>query len=140
MQNPKKDPVVVVREDPATRKWVVWMRTSNPDVPVVTLQGVQCSTVNDKTVLKTVEVTDRFFNFTALALKFGWKGISGRRKFFRGGGYTSAEWWHFQWEQGLVPGQTTFGSELLRLYTPEQCTALRWWDDVKGAEFGEDFN
>jgi len=140
MQNPLRDSAVVVRESPNNRRWVVWMRTSNPAVPEVTLQGVQCSTVNGKTILRTVPVTGRFFNFTELAAKHGWTGISARRSFFRGGSYSGAEWWHFQWEQGLVKGQTTFGSELLRLYTAAECKKLRWWDEVKDAVFGEEFN
>lgn len=144
MQNPLKDVAVVCRRSPdkpwgEDRKWVVWLRTDNPAVPEITLQGVRCSTVNKKTVLKEIPVTGRFFNFTELAAKHGWTGISGRKTFFKGGGYTSAEWWHFQWEQGLVKGQTTFGSELLRLYSPAQCKALKWWDEVKDAVFGDDF-
>ena len=140
MQNPAKDSAVVVRVASDSRKWTVWLRTTNPDVPEVTLQGVRCSTVKGTTVLATVPVTGRFFNFTELAAKYGWKGISGRKKFFAGGSYSGAEWWHFQWEEGLIKGQTTFGSELLRLYTPAQCKALKWWDEVKDAVFGEDFN
>lgn len=140
MQDPTKDSAVCVRVGPDSRKWIVWLRTENPAVPEVTLQGVKCSTVNGKTVLTTVPVKGRFFNFTELAAKHGWTGIGGRKFFFQGGTYSGAEWWHLQWEQGLVKGQTTFGSELLRLYSPAECKQLAWWDEVKDAVFGEDFN
>jgi peptidoglycan hydrolase-like protein with peptidoglycan-binding domain len=140
MQNPLRDAAICVRESPANRKWVVWLRTTNTAVPEVTLQAVQCSTVNGKTILKTITVTDRFFNFTELAAQHGWTGISARKFFFKGGSFAGAEFWHFQWEQGLVRGKTTFGSELLRLYSPAECRKLKWWDEVKDAVFGEDFN
>jgi Putative peptidoglycan binding domain len=145
MQNPLTDSAVVCKRDESLpfggdRHWTVWLRTDNPAVPEVTLQGVQCSTVSGKTQLKLVPVTGRFFNFTELAAKHGWVGIGGRKFFFQGGTYAGAEWWHFQWQEGLVQGQTTFGSELLRLYSPQECKALAWWDEVKDAVFGEDFN
>lgn len=141
MQDPTRDPCVVVRRssDAADRKWVIWMRTDNPAVPVVTLQGVKCSTVNGKTVLTTIPVTGRFFSFTELAARYSWTPISARRFFFQGGSYSGAEWWHFQWEQGLVKGQTTFGSELLRLYSLTEAHKLAWWDEVKDAVFGDEF-
>ena len=91
--------------------------------------------------MSVVPVTDRFFNFTELAAKYGWVGISGRRKFFDGtGSYTMSEWWHLQNSTGLTKGQTTFGSELLRLYSLEECRKFLFWGEVKDAVWGEDFN
>ena len=145
MQNPLTDSLVICKKVPdapfgADRHWIVWMRTDNPAVPVVTLQGVKCSTVSGKTVLTLVPVTGRFFNFTDLAAKHGWVGIGARKFFFQGGTFAGAEFWHFQWQEGLVKGMTTFGSELLRAVQAQECKALAWWDEVKDAVFGEDFN
>lgn len=148
MQNPSLDPIVVCRRTPGDvtdRRWVLWMRTDNPAVPEVTLQGVRCRSVKNSkgayvTILDYIPVTGRFFNFTELAARYGWVPISGRRSFFKGGSYTSAEWWHFQWEEGLVKGESTFGAELLRLYPLSDAQKFKFWGEAKDAVWGEDFN
>ncbi|MFA6234852.1 MAG: hypothetical protein WC824_11840, partial [Bacteroidota bacterium] len=79
------------------------------------------------------------FNFTKLAKRFGWERISARPGFFKPGTSTAnaAEWWHFQWNQGLTVGVSTFGAELLRTYTLVQCQKLPQWNSVKDAVFGK---
>jgi hypothetical protein len=52
-----------------------------------------------------------------LAKKHGFHSIRARSSFFRGGSYGGAEWWHFQYENALTVGKSTFGEELLtRIY------------------------
>ena len=133
MQNAKKDPYIVT--DVGDRHWEVWCRTDNPDVPEVTLT----SCVRKGKNLVKEEVTGRFFSFTEVAKKHGWERIRARRSFFRGGSYTGAEWWHFQWEQGLTRGESKFGEELLKVYSMDQCKNFVYWDVAKNAVFGVDW-
>jgi len=144
--NPKTDPFICVRE-PGSRRWRVWCRVVDPSaslastVPVVTLQATVCTTKrrrNDSryTQLSTVEWTGQAFDFTGLAWSHGFMNISGRKSFFSGGSYGGAEWWHHQWVEGLVKGETTFGEELLRVYTLAQCKKFVYWDEAKDAKFG----
>jgi hypothetical protein len=137
MQNPATDPYICCRDTSGGgRKWVVWCKTDNEDVPEVTLEGTYVTSKKNSrgkryTLLKTKQVTCRAFNFTEVAKKHGFNRISSRRSFFRGGSYGGAEWWHFQYENGLIPAETTFGEELLRVYTMEQAKSFVYWDEAK---------
>ncbi len=137
MQNPEKDPFVCCADaSGGGRKWVVWCRTDDPSVPEITLEGTYVTSKKNSrgkryTVLKTKVVTCRAFNFTEIAKKHGFERISARRSFFKGGSYAGAEWWHFQYEKGLVPAETTFGEELLRVYTMGQAESFIYWDEAK---------
>lgn len=133
MQNAKKDPYIIV--DAGDRHWEVWCRSTNEDVPVITLE----SCVRKGKDLIKEEVTDRFFSFTELAQKHGWERIRGRRSFFKGGSYSGAEWWHFQWEAGLKRGESKFGEELLKVYTMNECKNFVYWDIAKNCTFGVDW-
>lgn len=108
------NPYIIVNE--GDRNWRVWMQCDDGKVPAVTLQATLCTTQNKKTVLTTREVSGPYIDFTSLAAKYGFKPIRGRKKFFSGGSYSSAEWWHFQCNDLLTPGVSTFGTELLRSY------------------------
>lgn len=133
MQNAHKDPYVVV--DAGDRHWEVWCRTENEEVPEVSLESCVRSGKN----LVKEEVTGRFFSFTAIAKKHGWERIRGRRSFYTGGSYTGAEWWHFQWEQGLKRGESKFGEELLKVYSMSECKNFVYWDIAKNCVFGVDW-
>jgi hypothetical protein len=76
-------------------------------------------------------IEDRFFSFTELAKKHGFEGIKCRRSFKRGGSYLGAEWWHFQYEKALEPGKSTFGGELLKIYSLGECKKFAPWNDTK---------
>ena len=148
MQNPSKDPYIVVRDESGNgRKWTVWCKVLDENAPgadsveTVTLDacyvvGKRSSSGKRYTQLQYKEWTGKAFNFTELAEKNGFERISGRRSFFKGGSYGGAEWWHFQWEEGMVKGQTTFGEELLKVYTLDQCKAFVYWDVAKDCKFG----
>lgn len=147
MVNPQKDPFIVTRDltDPRRRKWVVYCRTESVSVPPITLEA--CYVTKGKsakgrkyTQLHTEEVTLRAFNMTELCAKHGFHNISARASFFRGGSFGGSEWWHFQYENGLIRGKTTFGQELLRTYSLEKCKQFVYWDDVKNFRFGEEWN
>lgn len=144
--NPKTDPFICVREA-GSRRWQVWCRvvdTSAPaasTVPVVTLQATVCTTKKRSngskyTQLSTVEWTGQAFYFTGLAWSYGFMPISGRKSFFSGGSYGGAEWWHHQYVVDLVEGQTTFGEELLKVYTLSECKKFVYWNEAKDAVYG----
>lgn len=124
------------------RRWRVWARCRPGAVPDVTVQATLCSTSGGKTHLKTVSVTGAYVDFTARAAAHGFLPIRGRRSFFSGGSYSGAEWWHFQCEGLLVHGTSTFGQELLKLYS--EATIRREfmgnWSLVKGYRFGIEWN
>lgn len=133
MQNAEKDPYIIV--DAGDRQWDVWCRTERDDVPEITL--VSCVRSGKKLIKK--DVTGRFFSFTELAKKHGWERIRGRRSFYKGGSYTGAEWWHFQWEAGLDKGKSKFGEELLKIYSMSECKNFVYWDVAKNSTFGIDW-
>ena len=137
MQNIKTDPYVI--EKSGNREWTVWCRTEDPSVPVKTLKGVIAKTRSGKTIIEEKQITDRFFNFTELAEQHGFKPIKARTSFFRGGSYTGAEWWHFQWEKALQKNKSVFGEELLKLYDLQRCESFHYWDEVKNCVFGIDW-
>ena len=142
MQNPEKDPFIVTRDESNPRKWKVWCRTANPFVAQVHLNGVYVKHSKTKsgkrrTELHTKSVVCRAIDFTSLAEKYGFKRISARRNFMSGGKYAGAEWWHFQWEDGLVSGETSFGEDLLKIYKKAEAQKFQYWDEVKGLKFKE---
>ena len=138
MQNPDKDPYLV--EDVGNRRWTIWCRTNDPNVSE---QSIEASYVVTKrnakgkryTIIKTKEITCRAFNFTALAESHGFRSIRARRSFFKGGAYGGAEWWHFQWESHLIDNKTTFGEELLKVYSIEKAQRFVYWDEAKNCKW-----
>ena len=137
MQDSAKDPYIIVNK--GDRLWEVWCRTEDNSVPEITLEACTATTKSGKTVLVKKKVTGRFFSFTDLAEQHGFKPIRARRSFFKGGSYTGAEWWHFQWEKGLTSGSSIFGEELLRVYPLDRCEKFAYWDEVKSCTFGIDW-
>ena len=73
-------------------------------------------------------VSGRFLDLTALFKEEGFERIRARSSFFRGGTWLGAEWWHFQYEKGLEKGRSTFGEELLKVYTEEQLRLSLLWE------------
>ena len=91
------------------------------------------------TVIKTKTITAKVINFTLLAMRHGFQPISARRSFFTGGPYAGAEWWHFQWETGLKQGVTTFGEELLKVYTKAEAKKFIYWEEAKDSKWKIDW-
>ena len=138
MQNPSTDPYLI--ENAGGRKWTVWCKTDNTDVAEQTIEASYVVTKKNSkgkryTIIKTKEITCRAFNFTVLAERNGFRSISARRSFFRGGAYGGAEWWHFQWENNLIGNKTTFGEELLRAYTLEKAKKFVYWSEAKNCKW-----
>jgi hypothetical protein len=127
---PGRQPFVI--EEMGDRKWNVWCKTENPDVPERTIEAYTYHHIRKN-------VTGRYFSFTELAEKHGWYPIRARSWFMRGGKYTGAEWWHFQFNKALEKGKSKFGTELLKVYDREDCEKFAYWDESKNCTFGIDW-
>jgi peptidoglycan hydrolase-like protein with peptidoglycan-binding domain len=137
MQNPNTDPYLIQMED--DRYWRVWCKTDSEAVPEVTIKAAYVTRSKGKTVIKFKEVTCRAFDLTAIFTKHGWDRIRARRSFFRGGSYSGAEWWHFQYEGALTAGKSTFGEELLKVYSLSQAKKFVYWEESKNCVFGKNW-
>jgi hypothetical protein len=119
MVDPKVDPYVVERvDDPEMRRrrqYRVWARCTSPEIETRTIENA----VSYDNRIEGETVDGQFLDLTALFLEHGFRSIGARRSFEAGGSQLGAESWHFQWEKGLVPGVSTFGGELLRIYSEE---------------------
>jgi hypothetical protein len=125
MIDPRTDPYVVTRDD-QPRSFRVYARCAN-------LGG---SLAKDMTLSKVVtyrdrqgegEIHGRFLDLTGLLAKHGFQSVKSLRRFDEGGRIGYAKWWHFQYECGLVPGISTFGGELLKVYSFETLETTAPW-------------
>jgi peptidoglycan hydrolase-like protein with peptidoglycan-binding domain len=109
---PRTDNFVVTRG--ATSYWNVWCRATNGEPR--TLQAVSWKSWNSGVDVLT-DVGGRFVDFTLLARRHGFHPIAPRQAFLRPAErhYLSAEWWHFQANDLLVPEFSQLGIELLRI-------------------------
>jgi hypothetical protein len=132
MVNPKVDPYVVVREEPSLYR--VYARCRDSEAELATLDRVVTYSKRDGSL--TAE--GAFLDLTALFERQGFRRIRARPSFERGGDPIGAEWWHFQDETGLVRGVSTFGNELLKVYskrTLERSPPWKYRDHVFGVNW-----
>lgn len=118
MVNRERDPFVVTPD--GDRYWRVFVRADGGEQ--VELNAV---TYGLRKVGKPV--SGKFLDLTALFEKEGFIRIRARPSFFSGGSRLGAEWWHFQYVKGLETGITTFGDELLKVYSEEQLIETPPW-------------
>jgi hypothetical protein len=118
MENPNRDPFVV--SPIGDRRFRVFVRADQGEQMEV--DAVSYAQRND-----AVKVAGRFLDLTALFENEGFKSIRARRSFFQGGTWLGAEWWHFQYENDLVPGVSTFGGELQRVYSESTLRGTAPW-------------
>jgi hypothetical protein len=86
-----------------------------------------------------VTVDGHFVDLTALFNEHGFKSIRARRRFEEGASMMGAEWWHFQYEKGLIEAASTFGSELLKVYSKTTLEGTPPWehrDRIFGINWG----
>ena len=152
MNDPATDPYVITQAE--GRYWEVWARSTlateemmkklyggNVSGGKMTHEAWHILSQKDAkgkmvSIPTTTQVRGMFFSLTDVALKHDFHRISARRSFFTSGNAGGAEWWHFQNVRGLVKGDTTFGSDLRRVYTLEDCRKFAYWDEVRNAVFG----
>ncbi|MCP4595647.1 peptidoglycan-binding domain-containing protein [Neptuniibacter sp.] len=129
MQNTRNDPYVIVAD--GGRYWRVYARAEGGEQ--MELNAVTYgSRKNGRTV------TGKFIDLTNLFQEQGFERIKSRRSFFNGGTWLGAEWWHFQYENGLENGASTFGDELLKVYTEDQLKDTPPWK-YRDRVFGENW-
>ncbi len=105
MLDPERDAYLVTRD--GLSRWRVWCRSG--EAPEQSLEVVVWRSGN--TASRPMRA--RAFDFSALAERHGFARIGPRKTF--PANYLSAEWWHFQCEDVLVPYLSQFGIELLSL-------------------------
>jgi hypothetical protein len=125
MQDPATDPYVITGDEESGL--TVWARVSedeeDPGARLVVLDpilGRNPTWRNDTLELPAINLTELF-------AQHGFHPIRPRTSFWGGSNYGGAEWWHFQYQEGLVEGVTTFGDELLRLYTVDELKDTAPW-------------
>lgn len=130
MENRSRDPFVVASD--GDRYWRVYARAEGGEP--MEIDAVTYGTRN-----RGRPVSGRFLDLTALFQAEGFQRIRARSRFFTGGSWLGAEWWHFQYEADLVRGASTFGDELLKVYTEGQVRPTPPWR-YRNRVFGVDWN
>jgi peptidoglycan hydrolase-like protein with peptidoglycan-binding domain len=142
MENPNKDPYIIIAEDDKGRNGSrlnrVFARAANG-------KKMTLKALTYENPLGSKEVTDKFVDLTEIMLANGFERIRAKPKFYDTVGYPaskrylSAEWWHFQYQLGLIHGQTTFGSELKLIWQPNQLEASSPWKLGSDLVFGDNW-
>ena len=125
---PDQDQFVITRGQQTF--WNVWCRATNG-------QQKELNAVHWKNSSSGVDlvktVSGQFIDFTETCLRHGFHPIGARTPFTRPHNrvYLSAEWWHFQCNDLLIPDLSQFGIELQKIenYTPhfiESKSAAVW--------------
>lgn len=117
MDDPRSDPYVVTQD--ADRYWRVWAACESGQGRALTLAGWVHSGQ------RAVEVTGFFVDLTEIMARHGFSRIRRRRSY--PSTYGAAEWWHHQYEGGLVAGVTRYGDELLRVYPQAELAHTPPW-------------
>lgn len=125
MEDPQKDPYVINVDNYEERKLEVFVRCSSEKVEPIKVNNVL--KYGRSVPQKPLTVEGRFKSLTELFGKHGFKPIAARRRFFEEGAPLSAEWWHFQYEKPLSEYVSTFGRELLRIYSIERLKVTQPW-------------
>ncbi len=118
MERPSRDPNVVAAD--GERVWRVYVRAPGSEH-----MEIDAVTYSRRTRPRKIE--GRFLDLTALFEAEGFPRIRARKSFFHGGTWLGAEWWHFQYQRGLDAGKSTFGSELLRVYSEDTLRKTPPW-------------
>jgi len=118
MENPNTDPFVVASD--GDRYWRVYVRADGGQQ-----MEIDAITYSDRT--RSSKVSGYFLDITELFKLKGFNRIRARKSFFNNGTWLGAEWWHFQYEVGLTERETTFGNELLRVYSKETLRPTPPW-------------
>ena len=112
---PENDVYAVKLLSMEDRKLEVWAKCENDSTPEVTLNDVL--NYRDPGLKNRHELTGRYVNLTQIFEEHGFHPISFRRRFAEDGAPLAAEWWHFQYEEALIPNVSTFGGELQKVYS-----------------------
>jgi len=125
LENPAKDPYVIKLLDYDKRTLEVFVRCKAKEVEEKQIDDVIIR--NDPGLKKRLKVQGRFMSLTKVFQQHGFQPISARRRFFENGDPNAAEWWHFQYEKPLIPRVSTFGGELLKVYSRQRLEGTAPW-------------
>lgn len=134
MVDPKTDPYIVI-SDPDNRGYFrVYGRGSGKNIrsdrTVRSYEpGLTAWTYDVKKRRRVIVQTSGYFgDLTTVFGLAGFLPIPPRKSFLNGtGSWIGAEWWHFQNIDGLIPGETTFGSELRLIYPLSKLRGTAPW-------------
>lgn len=129
MENTRHNPFIVVSE--GDRLWRVFARAEGGT-------EMELNAITYGARKKPKIVTGKFIDITQHFEEEGFKRIRARKSFFTGGTWLGAEWWHFQYEKALKKGVSTFGGELLKVYTEDQLQSTPPWKS-RNKVFGRDW-
>lgn len=118
MENIRNNPFILVSE--GERYWRVFGKAEGGEA-----MELDAITYGSRKLPK--KVAGKFIDITELFEKEGFKRIPARKSFFTGGSWLGAEWWHFQYEKALQKGVSTFGNELLKVYTENELQNTHPW-------------
>ncbi len=118
MESPSRDPYVIASD--GDRYWRVYVRAPGGE-------QMEINAFTYANRKRSRKVIGNFLDLTELFEKQGFSRIRARKSFFNNGTWLGAEWWHFQYEEGLKSGISTFGSELLKVYPEETLRSTPPW-------------
>ena len=125
MEDLENDPYVIRLADLTERRLEVFFKCASEDVPELEISD--CVKYNDPKLLSRKTISGRYQNLTELFKDNGFSPIRARRRFIEDGYPLAAEWWHFQYENALTPYVSTFGGELLKVYSRQRLEKTAPW-------------
>ncbi len=120
MQDPDSDPYVVSKDKDGERYWRVYARADGG-------QHMEIEAITYSSRKQPSKVSGKFLDITQIFKNHNFSRIRARKSFFNNGTWLGAEWWHFQYEKGLIKGESTFGGELLRIYSKQTLRPTPPW-------------
>jgi hypothetical protein len=121
MANPTRDPLVVAQDSTDRNPyWRIFVKADGGEQ--MTLDGMTWR----RGAPLTKRVSGRFIDLTELFKQAGFDRIRARNNWREK--YINTEWWHFQYETGLIAGESTFGDELLKVYDRDFVARYRPWE------------
>ena len=118
MESPGRDPYAISSD--GDRYWRVYVRAEGG-------KQMEIDAITYSSRKRPRKVSGKFIDLTELFENNGFARIRARKSFFNNGTWLGAEWWHFQFEKGLIKGESTFGDELLRVYSEETLRPTPPW-------------
>ena len=97
--------------------------TASPlyDSTLIAEQDVECVRWVQGIGYQTYTRRATCFSLTDVMARYGWEPIPARGQWKTD--YLSCEWWHFQNARGLTPGASTFGEQLLQVWSRNMVNA-----------------
>ena len=118
MESPGRDPYAISSD--GDRYWRVYVRAEGG-------KQMEIDAITYSSRKRPRKVSGKFIDLTELFENNGFARIRARKSFFNNGTWLGAEWWHFQFEKGLIEGESTFGDQLLRVYSEETLRPTPPW-------------